>query len=163
MQVYAALGRLNALVNTAVRTVLFLYAKQVERLEHGQATPSQLTEHARYPRTLLIMYDKLLLWNNIWWNISTRELQSFFDASVSANHLDVGVGSGYLVSNMAILGLGCAINRPLLAAFAFEATSSAVQAWSSLARTMGSKPSATAIRHRTSGESVRNAAPDHHQ
>jgi SAM-dependent methyltransferase len=59
-----------------------------EQVEAGQAVYT--------PRTLRI-YDFLVLGiSNRWiWKCSTSELLALYDANVSSNHLDVGVGTGY--------------------------------------------------------------------
>lgn len=52
------------------------------------------------PLTLALGYDLLVLayTNRFAWKCPTKDLLAHYDANVSDNHLDVGVGTGYYVS-----------------------------------------------------------------
>src|SRR5579859_657862 len=54
---------------------------------------------AIYSRTILSVYDIGVLGfsNTFVWKCPTSQILSFYDDHVSANHLDVGVGTGYFL------------------------------------------------------------------
>lgn len=54
---------------------------------------------AVYTERLLAAYDFLVLGvSNRWvWKCSTRRLEELYARHITANHLDVGVGTGYLL------------------------------------------------------------------
>lgn len=56
---------------------------------------------AIYSKPVLSIYDSFVLgFSNAYvWNSSLRRMLSFYDEHVSANHLDVGVGTGYFLDN----------------------------------------------------------------
>jgi SAM-dependent methyltransferase len=53
------------------------------------------------PWLLALPYDILVLGisNTLLWKCPTRRLLAMYDAHISANHLDVGVGSGYFLAH----------------------------------------------------------------
>lgn len=98
-------GLANAKVNAVVRVVLFVFTSLLQRWRKKTDVAAKVSiqaeydSHVEYPFTLLRMYDTLIRWNNFsCWNVSIHDIQAFYDANVSSTHLDVGVGSGYLVS-----------------------------------------------------------------
>ncbi|MFQ5937932.1 MAG: class I SAM-dependent methyltransferase [Acidiferrobacterales bacterium] len=58
---------------------------------------------AGYTKGALAAYDFLVLGvsNRLIWRCPTRHLLALYDAHVSANHLDVGVGTGYFLDRCA--------------------------------------------------------------
>src|SRR4051794_1502272 len=60
------------------------------RIEAGQAI---------YTRSTLALYDALVLGlsNRFIWRCPTARLLDLYDAHVTANHLEVGVGTGYFL------------------------------------------------------------------
>lgn len=66
------------------------------------STPEQVRAgQAVYSRAGLAIYDWLVLGlSNSWiWRCPTRRLLTHYDAHVSANHLDVGVGTGFFLDH----------------------------------------------------------------
>jgi 2-polyprenyl-3-methyl-5-hydroxy-6-metoxy-1,4-benzoquinol methylase len=61
-----------------------------EQVEAGQAV---------YTRRMLRLYDFIVLGlsNHLLWKCPTRRLKAHYNKHVTANHLDVGVGSGYFL------------------------------------------------------------------
>lgn len=67
-----------------------------------RVTPEQVAAgQAIYTRRLLRTYDVVVLGvsNRFIWRCPTRLLEAHYDRHVSANHLDVGVGSGYFLDH----------------------------------------------------------------
>lgn len=65
-----------------------------------QITPEQVTAgQAVYTRPVLWVYDLVVLGfsNSFIWNCPTQHLRDHYDAYLTANHLDVGVGTGYFL------------------------------------------------------------------
>ncbi|MEZ5943854.1 MAG: methyltransferase domain-containing protein [Planctomycetaceae bacterium] len=65
---------------------------------HDTVTPEQIEAgQAVYTERLLRWYDFIVLQvSNSWiWKCPTTKLQAWYNQHVTANHLDVGVGSGY--------------------------------------------------------------------
>jgi hypothetical protein len=62
-------------------------------------SPEVHAGQAIYTRRVLRLYDLLVLGlsNRFVWRCPTRELLAWYDAHVTANHLDVGVGTGYFL------------------------------------------------------------------
>src|SRR5579884_1477898 len=65
---------------------------------HGPSDDA-LAGAALYSRALLATYDTAVLGvsNRFAWRCSTSELLRWYDAHVTSNHLDVGVGTGYFL------------------------------------------------------------------
>lgn len=66
------------------------------------ATPEQvLAGQAVYTKRALASYDFIVLGvsNRFIWRCPTRRLVEHYDAHASANHLDVGVGTGYFLDH----------------------------------------------------------------
>jgi 2-polyprenyl-3-methyl-5-hydroxy-6-metoxy-1,4-benzoquinol methylase len=61
-----------------------------ERVKAGQAA---------YSKRTLVFYDLFVLWisNRFWWKCPTQRLEDHYNKHITANHLDVGVGSGYFL------------------------------------------------------------------
>ena len=55
--------------------------------------------HAFYTRRALAVYDPAILWyfSRLAWRCPARMVLAHYDRHVSANHLDVGVGTGYFL------------------------------------------------------------------
>jgi SAM-dependent methyltransferase len=68
-------------------------------MSHDPTHDEIAAAHAAYTRRSLRGYDLLVhgLSNHVLWRCPTRELLAHYDAHVSANHLDVGVGTGYFL------------------------------------------------------------------
>jgi SAM-dependent methyltransferase len=67
-----------------------------------RVTPEQVAAgQAIYTRRLLRSYDVIVLGvsNRFIWRCPTRLLEAHYDRHVTANHLDVGVGSGYFLDH----------------------------------------------------------------
>jgi len=62
-------------------------------------SPDTIAGQAVYTRRTLKLYDFLVLGlsNRLAWKCPTSALRSHYDSHVSANHLDVGVGTGYFL------------------------------------------------------------------
>ena len=54
---------------------------------------------AAYTKFALAIYDPLVLWlsNNYIWKCPTAKILQFYNQHIRANHLDVGVGTGYFL------------------------------------------------------------------
>ena len=66
------------------------------------ATPEQVRAgHAFYTRRSLAIYDLAILgfFSRVAWRCPARRIQEHYDAHVSGNHLDVGVGTGYFLDH----------------------------------------------------------------
>src|SRR5262245_52416513 len=61
-----------------------------EQIQAGQAS---------YTKSLLAIYDLLVLGvsNSYIWKCPSRRIEKLYKKQVSANHLDVGVGTGYFL------------------------------------------------------------------
>jgi ubiquinone/menaquinone biosynthesis C-methylase UbiE len=66
------------------------HSPEPERVRAGQAV---------YSRRVLALYDWFVLGfsNRFVWRCPTAKLVRLYDANVSANHLDIGVGTGYFL------------------------------------------------------------------
>lgn len=65
-----------------------------------EPTPEQVEAgHAFYTRRSLAVYDLAILgyFSRLAWRCPARRIVAHYDAHVSANHLDVGVGTGYFL------------------------------------------------------------------
>lgn len=63
-------------------------------------TPEQVVAgQAAYTRNGLAVYDFMVhgVSSRFFWNCPTRRLEALYDQHLSANHLDVGVGTGYFL------------------------------------------------------------------
>ncbi len=66
------------------------------------ATPEQIAAgHAFYTKRSLALYDLAILgyFSRMAWRCPARNLVALYDKHASANHLDVGVGTGYLLDH----------------------------------------------------------------
>jgi SAM-dependent methyltransferase len=72
----------------------------------SQAFEHALSGQAIYTKRLLSVYDVSVLGiSNRWiWKSSTTRVLALYDAHVSGNHLDVGVGTGYFLDHCRALG-----------------------------------------------------------
>jgi ubiquinone/menaquinone biosynthesis C-methylase UbiE len=64
------------------------------------ATPEQVAAgHAFYTRRALALYDPAILgfFSRVAWKCPSSRVLAHYDAHVSANHLDIGVGTGYFL------------------------------------------------------------------
>lgn len=64
------------------------------------ATPDEVDAgHAFYTRRVLAVYDKAILgyFSRVAWKCPSRRILEHYNAHVSMNHLDVGVGTGYFL------------------------------------------------------------------
>lgn len=103
--IYAAclggLGMAGPLLGTMRASVLsYVGGKASKREPAGvQTSAAAADKHALvdYPPAMLVVYDTALLYNNVVaWGVGRQTLQDHFDTALSQNHLDIGVGSGYL-------------------------------------------------------------------
>ena len=65
-------------------------------------TPEQVEAgHAFYTRRSLRIYDPMILgyFSRLAWRCPARRIVEHYDAHVSSNHLDVGVGTGYFLDH----------------------------------------------------------------
>lgn len=65
-------------------------------------TPDEVEAgHAFYTKRSLAVYDLAILgyFSRIAWRCPARRIREHYDAHVSANHLDVGVGTGYFLDH----------------------------------------------------------------
>lgn len=65
-------------------------------------TPEQVDAgHAFYTRRSLAVYDLAILgfFSRVAWRCPSQRIQEHYDAHVSGNHLDVGVGTGYFLDH----------------------------------------------------------------
>ncbi len=72
----------------------------VRRIDQGEQPPaSVLAGAAVYTPLVLGVYDAVVmgLSNPLVWKCPTRTLLAWYDGHVTSNHLDVGVGTGYLL------------------------------------------------------------------
>lgn len=63
-------------------------------------TPDQVAAgHAFYTRRSLAVYDLAILgyFSRLAWKCPARRILQHYDAHVTANHLDIGVGTGYFL------------------------------------------------------------------
>ena len=73
----------------------------MERARFNQPSGEALAGAALYSRALLATYDIAVLGlsNRLAWRCSRAELLAWYDAHVTSNHLDVGVGTGYFLDH----------------------------------------------------------------
>ncbi len=67
-----------------------------------ESTPEQIEAgHAFYTKRSLAIYDLAILWyfSRLAWKCPARRIVEHYDEHVSANHLDVGVGTGYFLDH----------------------------------------------------------------
>jgi len=67
-------------------------------------TPAQVEAgHAFYTRRSLAVYDLAILWyfSRLAWRCPAGRLVAHYDAHVTSNHLDIGVGTGYFLDRCA--------------------------------------------------------------
>lgn len=67
-----------------------------------EPTPEQVAAgHAFYTRRSLALYDLAILgyFSRVVWRCPARRVVAHYDSHVSANHLDVGVGTGYFLDH----------------------------------------------------------------
>lgn len=65
-------------------------------------TPEQVEAgHAFYTKRNLALYDLAILgyFSRVAWRCPARRIQAHYDANISVNHLDVGVGTGYFLDH----------------------------------------------------------------
>ena len=65
-------------------------------------TPEQVDAgHAFYTKRTLALYDLAILgyFSRLAWRCPARRIQEHYDAHVTGNHLDVGVGTGYFLNH----------------------------------------------------------------
>jgi ubiquinone/menaquinone biosynthesis C-methylase UbiE len=66
------------------------------------ATPEEVEAgHAFYTKRSLAVYDLAILgfFSRLAWRCPSRRIQDHYDAHISGNHLDVGVGTGYFLDH----------------------------------------------------------------
>lgn len=65
----------------------------------NELSPDVIAGQAVYSRNTLKLYDWLVLAfsNRVAWRCPTRELLAMYNQNVTANHLEVGVGTGYFL------------------------------------------------------------------
>lgn len=75
--------------------------EKIEPTRLNQPSDAALAGAALYSRALLATYDIAVLGlsNRVAWQCSKAELLSWYDAHVTSNHLDVGVGTGYFLDH----------------------------------------------------------------
>ena len=69
-----------------------------EQVEAGQAV---------YSKSMLVIYDWLVLQfsNRLIWKCPSKQILALYDRHVTANHLDVGVGTGYFLDHCRFLNV----------------------------------------------------------
>jgi hypothetical protein len=82
-----------------------------------EPTPEQVAAgHAFYTRRSLAVYDLAILgyFSRVAWRCPARKIVAHYDSHVSANHLDVGVGTGYFLDHCQFPDAGAPTRLALL-------------------------------------------------
>jgi hypothetical protein len=84
-------------------------ARRKKAMRHRVTADQVLAGQALYTRPMLAVYDLAVLGLacRCLWGCPARHILELYDRSVSANHLDVGVGTGYFLDRCRVPDSRC--------------------------------------------------------